>query len=316
MATSSAALPHPTTKIRRKLRPRARWIILALIVVALLAGLWMWVKDSALVSVDKVTVTGLSGATSKAIDNAVTGAAQSMTTLDFDPAVVKAAVAPYPIVKSVEVRTHFPHGVDVIVHQHVPVATILLAGRDVPVAADGTLLQGTVAKGLPSLAADQVPTGTRVTQSSVLAEIRVLAGADAGERARVKSLSIGAHGVELRLHGTVPVLYFGDGRQAADQWVALKRVLADPASQGATYIDLRVASRPAAGGFDALGGSSDGSDTTDSAGGTDSSAATDGSDPAATGDASGDPSADSSDLSSDGSADSSATSDSGDGSTG
>lgn len=249
MATSSAALPQSARSSRRRWRPRTRWIILAVLLAAFLLGAFLWVRDSSLVGVEQVNVTGATGTTSRAVERSIADAAQQMTTMDFDAAAIRAAVAPYPIVKSVEVTTHFPHRVDVIVHEHTPVATVVTGGKDVPVAADGTLLAGTIAKGVPPLATDRLPVRGQVTEAAMRDEIRVLAGATAAQRAGVEHIQHGVHGVEVKLQGSATVAYFGTGEEAADQWVALKRVLADPASSGATYIDVRVPERPAAGGF-------------------------------------------------------------------
>src|SRR5581483_11912678 len=73
-ATRAPRLP------RRLLDPRA---LIALIVVgALLGGGWLWFRDSSLVTVKRVTVTGASGPDAAAIRRALVAAAQGMTTLD------------------------------------------------------------------------------------------------------------------------------------------------------------------------------------------------------------------------------------------
>ena len=55
-------------------------------------------------------------------------------------------------------------------------------------------------------------------------------------------------GVVVELHEG-PELIFGDGRRAEAKWIAATRVLADPDAEGATYIDVRLPGRPAAGGL-------------------------------------------------------------------
>jgi cell division protein FtsQ len=270
MATSSAALPST----RR--RPVPRWVaITAAVLIVLFAVFWFWGRNSSLVAVDDITITGTHGSDAPAVERALRDAAGSMTTLNFDPAVVRRAVASYPVVASVEVRTAFPHKATIVVHQRTPVATISTGGKDVPVAKDGTLLIGTSAgKGLPALASDKPPVAGQITDRDTLAEVRVLAGATAAQRREVTRIGVGARGVEVQLNGK-PTAYFGDADAPRDQWVALERVLADPASQGASYVDVTVARRPAAGGF------------TDPA--VDDGSADDG---AYAGDATGDPSAD------------------------
>ncbi len=44
-----------------------------------------------------------------------------------------------------------------------------------------------------------------------------------------------------------PVIYFGDDTQLAAKWRSVIRVLADPSSAGASYIDVTDPDRPAAG---------------------------------------------------------------------
>jgi cell division protein FtsQ len=45
---------------------------------------------------------------------------------------------------------------------------------------------------------------------------------------------------------------FGSRDNAAAKWAAAARVLADPSAAGATYLDLRIPGRVAAGGLGAL----------------------------------------------------------------
>jgi cell division protein FtsQ len=48
-----------------------------------------------------------------------------------------------------------------------------------------------------------------------------------------------------------PTLYFGGSERLAAKWAATATVLADPTSNGATYLDVRLPERPAAGGLEA-----------------------------------------------------------------
>ena len=48
-----------------------------------------------------------------------------------------------------------------------------------------------------------------------------------------------------------PELIFGDARHVRAKWIAATRVLADPDAEGASYIDVRLPGRPAAGGLPA-----------------------------------------------------------------
>jgi cell division protein FtsQ len=46
-----------------------------------------------------------------------------------------------------------------------------------------------------------------------------------------------------------PMLVFGPAERLRAKWVAASRVLADRSSAGASYLDLRLPERPAAGGL-------------------------------------------------------------------
>jgi hypothetical protein len=48
-------------------------------------------------------------------------------------------------------------------------------------------------------------------------------------------------------HG--PTIYFGDAADLDAKWADAMAILADPSSRGATYIDVRIANRPVAGGL-------------------------------------------------------------------
>jgi hypothetical protein len=46
-----------------------------------------------------------------------------------------------------------------------------------------------------------------------------------------------------------PQLFFGSESRADAKWMSVARVLADPSSEGAVYLDVRVPERVAAGGL-------------------------------------------------------------------
>src|SRR5436309_1164769 len=107
---------------KRRLR-RARLTVLATVALGiLLAGAWMWFRDSPLVSVDQVTVSGQSGGDAAQISAALESAARTMSTLDVQLGRLRRAVAPYPVVKDIRVTTRFPHGMRIEVIEHAAVA--------------------------------------------------------------------------------------------------------------------------------------------------------------------------------------------------
>jgi cell division protein FtsQ len=199
------------------------------------------------VAVRRVTVVGVSGRDAQQIRAALTSAAHDMTTLDVKMSALRTAVAPYPVVKQLHVSTDFPHRMRIDVVEQVPVAMISAAGLRVAVSADGTLLHGTSVPGsLPTISLPVSPGGTRVT-GSTLQVVRLLATAPYQLLDKVGQASeSGTHGLEAQMRNG-PELYFGSDDDLGAKWSAAAAVLADSGSDGADYIDVTVASRPAAG---------------------------------------------------------------------
>jgi cell division protein FtsQ len=216
--------------------------------VLLLGGGWFWLRGSSLVAVDRVTVTGVSGPGSGAIRAALLGAARSMTTLQVNRSALRAAVAPFPIVRTLRVTTQFPHGMRIRVLEQVAVGALSSGGRRIAVAGDGTLLPSVSASGLPSVPVSVAPAGARVGAGPARAEVALLAAAPAWLRSRVTQVSTtSADGLVAELHNG-PELRFGAASALRAKWTAVAAVLADQSSQGAAYIDVNVPERPAAGG--------------------------------------------------------------------
>lgn len=227
---------------------RRRLAALALLLGLLLAT-FMIVRESSLVEVREVEVTGASGREADRVRAALEGAARDMTTLHVDLEALRTAVAPYPSVKDVSVSTDFPHAMRIEVIQHVPVAVVGVDGRDVPVAADGTLLRRSSAKGLPVVPMRTPPAGDRIGAGVTARIVAALGAAPAALLQRIENVYLGGRGLTLRLDsGTV--VYFGSTGRVAAKWAATARVLADPSSRGATYLDVRLPERPAAGGLE------------------------------------------------------------------
>ncbi len=62
----------------------------------------------------------------------------------------------------------------------------------------------------------------------------------------VSKVFMGPEGLTVAMRNGVS-LYFGDATRPHAKWLSAARVLADPSSAGATYVDLRAPERPAAG---------------------------------------------------------------------
>ncbi|MEO8689540.1 MAG: FtsQ-type POTRA domain-containing protein [Solirubrobacteraceae bacterium] len=212
------------------------------------AGGWLWVRDSSLVAVRDVYVTGVNSSEGPQIRSALRSAALDMTTLHVREDALRTAVSQYPSVKGFEVETDFPRKLTIVVHERAAVAAIESGGGTVAASRDGLVLHGLRARGLPTLRVHSAPAGQRVTDRRTLGALDVAGGAPPELRARIQRLWSGPRGLTLDLRNG-PALVFGSGADAARKWVAAVRVLAEPSSAGATYLDLRVPERVAAGGL-------------------------------------------------------------------
>jgi cell division protein FtsQ len=254
-----ALRPRSARRGRRLPRPGPRFLAALVAVLALAAGGWVWLRNSSLVAVQRVTVSGVSGPDAGQIRSALTITARNMTTLNVKMGALRTAVEPYPVVKQLHVTTSFPHRMRIDVVEQVPVAMLSVAGRQTAVSADGTLLHDAAVNGaLPTISLDVTPGGTHVT-GVALSEVRLLAAAPYTLLAKVAQVSSdGGRGLVAQLRSG-PKLIFGTGGELSAKWSSAAAVLADPGSDGADYIDVTVPARPTAGA---------GSDTAGAAAGT------------------------------------------------
>jgi cell division protein FtsQ len=152
-------------------------------------------------------------------------------------------------VLGIDTKTDLPHGLRIDVRERNPVATIVAGARRVPVAADGTLMPTTPASDLPEIAAKALPGGTHASAADIRRALAVLTAAPPALRARVRRVYVGPHGITVPLDDG-PTLYLGGSERLRAKWIAAATVLADRSSAGATYLDLRLPERPAAGGLE------------------------------------------------------------------
>jgi cell division protein FtsQ len=248
--TLGGRIADAATRVFAALPPAARrWLTIALAVILVLAaGYRLWLRDSPLVSVEEVSVTGLTTKDAERVRASLVSAAHTMTTLHVDRDELDQAVEPYPVVQALEIETDFPHGLRIHVVEHRPAVLV----RGLPVAADGTILRGIPVEGrLPRLESRGGLDGKRLTDPAALHAARVAGAAPAALRPRLESVDLrGGDGIVVQLRDG-PELIFGDARRVRAKWIAAARVLADPDAQGATYIDVRLPGRPAAGGVPA-----------------------------------------------------------------
>jgi cell division protein FtsQ len=213
-----------------------------------LVGGWVLVRDSELVRVQDVFVTGLTSQEEPQIRQALKNAALDMTTLHVREDQLRAAVAQYPSIAGLETDAELPHKLSIVVRERAAVAAIESGGSRVAASGDGRVLRGMKSNGLPTLRVRTAPAGARVTDRQVLGALGVAGGAPPELRRRIDRLWSGERGLTLDLRNG-PDLVFGSGSDAHRKWLAAVRVLADPSSAGATYLDLRVPERVAAGGL-------------------------------------------------------------------
>jgi cell division protein FtsQ len=235
------------TFARRRRRLRIA-LIVALVASPLLAGGWLWLRGSSLVAVSHVRVTGVHGSEGHAIGAALSSAARRMTTLDVHPAALHAAVASYPVVSDLRISTSFPHGISIHVIEQPAVAALTVSGAKTAVAADGVALGPGLASGsLPTVSGASLPApGQRMHDGALLAALAALGAAPSSLAKQVTHAYSSSRGLTLAMRSGL-LVYFGDASRPHAKWLSLARVLADPSSAGASYIDLRLPERPAAG---------------------------------------------------------------------
>lgn len=232
-----------------------RAFALAVVAAIAAAAYMLWLRDSSLVAVHDVSVTGVSSAESGEVEAALTEAARGMTTLHVREDELRAAAAAFPTVESVSADARFPNGLTIEVTEREPVGVLEADGRDLPVAGDGTLLPGISTSGLelPPIEAARVDPSAGRASDEALAQARVLGPVPGPMRPLAGRASVDERGVVVELSDGI-VLVFGDASDAAAKWAAAARILADPELGGLSYIDLRAPDRPAVGGYRAASG--------------------------------------------------------------
>jgi cell division protein FtsQ len=233
-------------------RLRRRLVVLAAACLLLAAGYQFWLRDSWLVAVERVTVTGLTTSDAERLRAALSGAGRMMTTLHVDQDALERAVAGFPVVRELEVTPDFPHGLRIHVVEHVPAAVAVGDGGRAAVAADGTILHGVrLDKGLPTVEVDGAVGVEQLRDRTALASAAIAGAVPAALEGRIAEVGEdGELGQVARLRKG-PELIFGDATRVRAKWAAAARVLADLEASGASYVDLRIPGRPAVGGLEA-----------------------------------------------------------------
>ncbi|MCW3027147.1 MAG: FtsQ-type protein [Solirubrobacterales bacterium] len=208
----------------------------------------MWLRHSSFVSVQHVRVSGVHGAEARAIEAALTGAAQHMSTLDVNVGALRAAVAPFAVVREVHATASLPHGLNIHVIEQLPVAALIAAGTRTAVAADGVVLgPALLSSTLPTLTGSAAAaTGARLRDPALIAAVTVLGAAPQPFAKVVARVFTGPSGLTVAMRNGL-LAYFGDATRPHAKWLSVARVLSDSSSTGASYVDVRVPEHPAAG---------------------------------------------------------------------
>jgi cell division protein FtsQ len=232
---------------------RRRLLATLLLAAVLTAAYLLWFRDSSLVRVERVQVTGLSAAPDAAqLRAALTDAGQGMTTLHVDQSRLEQVVSGSPVVHAITVTPDFPHGLLIRITENRPVALLSTGGHNVPIAADGTLLEGVdAATTLPTIRTTAQPSGHRLGAGPALDRVAVAAAAPPALLPKVASITIQPGKGFVAQLADGPAIWLGGDARLEDKWAAAAAVLAQQSSQGATYIDARLPERPVAGGVDA-----------------------------------------------------------------
>lgn len=260
-----ASLPAGLMRLLRASASRRRvrlGLACAAVAMAVLAGGFLLLRNSSLTAVEHVRIAGVSGPQAEQIDAALRGAAQGMSTLGVSTARLREAVARFPTVSALSARASFPHSLRIVVSEQPPVAVLSAAGVKTAVAADGTVLgPGLVSSSLPSVSDGLAPAaGQRVSNSQALEALRLLGGAPPALDRLTARVYEGPRGLTAVMDDGL-VVYFGDDTRPHAKWLSLARVLADSGSAGASYIDVELPDRPAA-GFTSGEGAAGGETTT------------------------------------------------------
>jgi cell division protein FtsQ len=258
-AAAAAALRRPPLRLwlsraGAALAPsprQRRWLLALLAVGVVLGGIYtFWFRNSSFVRVEKVSIAGARGDDAARMRVALAGAARDMTTLNVDRDKLMQAAAGFSSIRTLEVSADFPHSVRIHVVEHRPVAIAVGDSGRVPVAADGSILRGVPTGGaLATVRLAQAPRSDRLDERAALALVSVAGEAPGALTHRLTGVRVKkGRGIVADLRSG-PELIFGDTTRLRDKWLAAARVLADPSARGATYVDVRLPERPAAGGL-------------------------------------------------------------------
>lgn len=225
-------------------RPSPRAVLVGTLVLALLIGGYLWLRDSSLVAVNDIEVTGAGG--DERLVAELERVASGMTTMHVREDDLDRVAAAFPAVRSVDADPSFPHGMKIEVTLRDPAGAVRTGDGRVAVAADGTLLPGVATDEAPTMVAGVGKSGERLDQAGV--ELAAVLGAVPDPlRGEITGASADPEsGPTVELTGGIEVR-FGDGSRPGAKWASAAAVLADESLDAASYVDVTAPRRPAAG---------------------------------------------------------------------
>jgi cell division protein FtsQ len=250
-------MPAQSYAIRRSARSPlaealARWrrraLVFLVLAVVLCAGYLLWFRDLPMFKVRDVAVSGLTTSQAAQVRHDLERAARDMTALHVDIERLEEAAARYPVVAGLDVQSQLPDGLRISVTERPPAAVLEASdGGRLPVAGDGTVLEGVRADGVPSVPVQSLPRGDRVDDEQTRVAAAVAAAAPSplsGEVARVVAPE--GKPIEAQMSNGMAVI-FGDAARLDEKWAAAAAALADPRVEGSVYLDVTLPERPVAG---------------------------------------------------------------------
>jgi len=226
---------------------RRRLLIALVAAAALVAGYFLWFRDSSFVAIEDVEISGVKFEQEE-VSAALTAAAEEMTTLNADPGELERAVSEFPTVASLAIDPGFPHHLAITVNERPPVA-VIGDGEGLAIAGDGTVLAGVATEDLklPAIQVENPPATGRL-DGVALAQAEILGAAPDPIRPAIEGAGVDReHGVVIELAQGIEVR-FGDSRNATAKWSSAVAILADPKLDQVSYVDVRLPGRPAVGG--------------------------------------------------------------------
>jgi len=226
---------------------RRRAIAIAIVLVAIIAGYYLWLRDSSVVAVEDVKVEGAT-VNQEQLAAALESAAHGMTTLHVDDDELRRAVQGFPTVATIKVDASLLHSLTITVTERLPVAQVRVGGEAVAVAGDGYLLPGVpvAGEGLPVVEAS-AEGGRLNAEGSAVTSILGATPAELRDRIVSAAWEPELDSVVVEIEGA-PELRFGDGERAEDKWVAVVAVLSKDDLGSPAYLDVSVPERVPTGG--------------------------------------------------------------------